>query len=249
MARLNSFHLPPEAWAPPYRLAGDEARHLAKVLRHAPGDTVRLFDGRGREGLFTVASVKGGVELELVSQTITPRPAPVVWLAPGFNKSSRRGWLLEKAVELGAAGIIFWEAKRGQGGMPPSPKESWQAQMIAGAKQCGNPWLPEIEAVEGGARGLIGRCGEFSRRFLLWESHDAGRLLTLPDLRDVQDIVFVLGPEGGLDDAEAGRFLDAGFEAVTLGGRPLRWETAALLALGLCWWGAQGGAPPLTTKK
>jgi 16S rRNA (uracil1498-N3)-methyltransferase len=248
MARLNSFFLPPEAWCPPYSLDGDEARHLAKVLRHVPGDTVRLFDGRGREGLFAVTRVKGGVEFALLSESFTPRPAPEVWLAPGFNKSSRRGWLLEKAVELGAAGIFFWEAERGQGGMPDAPKLTWRAQMTAGAKQCGNPWLPEIETVPGGAGGLIERCGLMSRRFLLHESPDAGRPLVLPDLTDIHPALFVLGPEGGLTDAEANRFLRSGYEAVTLGNRPLRFETAALLALGLCWWGGQAADNPDTNK-
>jgi len=238
MSRTDSFFLPPEAWRPPFRLEGDEARHLAKVLRLGPGATVRCFDGAGREGLFGVESVRGGVGLSLQSETFTPRPSGA-WLALGWNKSARRGWLLEKAVELGAAGILFWEARRSQGGMPEAAKESWRGQLVAGAKQCGNVWLPEIEVVPGGAAGLAERCAGMDRRFLAWESPGVSRGLRQEDLTGALGHVFVLGPEGGLTDGEAEFLQGEGFPAVSLGPRPLRWETAALLCLGLSWWGAQ----------
>jgi 16S rRNA (uracil1498-N3)-methyltransferase len=237
MARLDSFYLPPEAWAPPYRLEGDEARHLSKVLRLGPGARVRCFDGQGREGLFLVESAKGGVTLSLESETAVPAPSPETWLALGWNKSTRRGWLLEKAVELGATGLIFFEASRSQGGMPADPKDTWQAQLVAGAKQCGNAWLPRLEMVQGGAAGIVSRTRDFDSRMLLWESPDVRRGLAPEDLTAPGRRVFLLGPEGGLTDAEAALFLDSGFTAVTLGPRPLRWETAALLCLGLSWWG------------
>lgn len=236
MARTDSFHLPPDKWSSPYRLEADEARHLAKVLRLGPGATVRLFDGSGREGLFRVESVKNGVTLDLISESVQARPEGETWLALAWNKSTRRGWLLEKAVELGAAGILFWESSRGQGGMPDAPKQTWAAQLVAGAKQCGNPWLPGMEMVQGGAAGLIGRTAGFESRFLPWESSEAARTVTPESLTSPGRRVFVIGPEGGLTDDEAARFTSAGFQAVTLGPRPLRWETAALLCLGLSWW-------------
>jgi 16S rRNA (uracil1498-N3)-methyltransferase len=238
MPRLDSFFLPPEAWSSPFRLEGDEARHLVKVLRLAPGATIRCFDGQGREGLFTVESVKGGVLLRPESESLAQRPAVETWLALGWNKSTRRGWLLEKAVELGATGILFWEAGRSQGGMPDLAKETWKAQLVAGAKQCGNPWLPRLEMVPGGASGLAGRCRDFEWRYLLWESSAVERGLTSGDLAHAGRRVFILGPEGGLTDAEAAFFQEAGCQAVSLGPRPLRWETAALLCLGLSWWAA-----------
>lgn len=233
MARLDSFYLPPQSWHAPFRLEGDEARHLSKVLRLGPGATVRCFDGQGREGLFTVESAKGGVTLRLESETVHAPPATETWLALGWNKSTRRGWLLEKAVELGAAGILFWEASRSQGGMPGAPKETWQAQLTAGAKQCGNPWLPRMEMITGGAAGIISRCEAFEHRWLLWESPAVKRPLSPQDLTARGRHVFILGPEGGLTEGEAERFQAVGCVAATLGSRPLRWETAALLCLGL----------------
>ncbi len=236
MARTDSFYLPPEKWSAPFLLEGDEARHLVKVLRLGPGAEVRLFDGRGREGLFRVDTVKGGVGLSPLSESTAPPPASETWLALGWNKSTRRGWLLEKAVELGATGILFWESSRSQGGMPSAPKDTWTAQLVAGAKQCGNPWLPVLEMVPGGAAGLMERTAGFNARFLPWESPEVSQGVTPENLTSPGSRVFVIGPEGGLTDAEAAGFTKSGFQAVTLGPRPLRWETAALLCLGLCWW-------------
>ena len=234
MARTDSFYLAPEAWAEPFRLQGPEARHAAKVLRIKPGGRVRCFDGQGREGIFVVASVGAGIGLRLESEQMCPPPETGAWLALGWNKSARRGWLLEKAVELGAAGVLFWEAQRGQGRMPDAPKESWQAQLVAGAKQCGNPWLPRLEMISGGVTGLIGRCRDMEQRFLLWEAGGPRDVLCTERLRAAAGPrVFVLGPEGGIAQDEAAQFRDAGFAVASLGPRPLRWETAALLCLGL----------------
>jgi len=237
MSRIDSFYLPPAAWTDPYVLRGDDARHLTRVLRIKPGARIRCFDGKGRVGLFTVVSLTpDGVSVRLDSETISPPSAGETWLALGWNKSARRGWLLEKAVELGVTGILFWEALRGQGAMPGAPKDSWRAKLIAGAKQCGNPWLPELAMIPGKAAGLVSHCRAFERRVLLWESLGLKRNLSANDLTAPGKHVFVLGPEGGLTDAEAAFFIAAGFTAATLGPRPLRWETAALLCLGLSWW-------------
>uniref|UniRef100_A0A7C4AGD7 Ribosomal RNA small subunit methyltransferase E n=1 Tax=Fundidesulfovibrio putealis TaxID=270496 RepID=A0A7C4AGD7_9BACT len=236
MGRLDSFYIAPEHWREPFTLDAEESRHASKVLRLSAGAVVRCFDGQGREGTFRVESVKGAVALTSLELTQSPHPASRTWLALGWNKSARRGWLLEKAVELGAAGILFWDARRSQGDMPGEPKPAWLAQMVAGAKQSHNPFLPRIEMVPGGAQGLARRCAAMSGRWLLWESPELKRGLTLKELSAPGEHVFVLGPEGGLTGQEAGLFQDQGFVPASLGPRPLRWETAALLCLGLALW-------------
>ena len=148
----------------------------------------------------------------------------------------RRSWLLEKAVELEARALWFWQAKRSQTPVPEESKESWQAQLIAGAKQCRNPWLPEIETMPGGVGELIAAARNFKHCFMLHEDHDRGRALALDDLTPTESPLFILGPEGGFALEETQALLAAGIEPVTLGNRILRWETAALLCLGLAWW-------------
>ncbi|MEF3695818.1 16S rRNA (uracil(1498)-N(3))-methyltransferase [Desulfolutivibrio sp.] len=234
MAPLDSFFLEPEGWREPYLLTGGEAAHLVRVLRKKPGETVRLFDGLGREGEFRIADAKKDkVTLEVLGVGREPEPEIQVWLAVGFAKSARRGALLEKAVELGAAGIVFWQAARSQGVMPEAVKKTWRDQMIAAAKQCGAARLPGIRCISGGAAGVAALGSDFDRRFVLWEEADPDARPAARDMTDPGRVLAVIGPEGGLAGDEVRTFQDAGFEPVSLGRRILRVETAAMAVLSL----------------
>lgn len=240
MASLHSFYLPPACWAVPFTLAGPEAHHLSRVLRIRPGETVRLFDGRGRHGLFKVENaVKSAVTLALLEESFTPLPSVRCTLAAGFSKALRRGWFMEKAVELEAAALWFWQGDYSQAALPDVEKDTWKGGLVAGAKQCDNPWLPELAAVQGGAEALAARRGEFDRAFLLYEGDTQGRLLAREDLSEPGSLLLVVGPEGGFSPREADLLIRAGVTPVSLGKRILRWETAAVLTLGMAWWARQ----------
>lgn len=240
MAALHSFYLEPSQWSAPFILSGDEAHHLSRVLRVKPGGQVRLFDGQGRHGLFEVKSVsKTGVELALLSESFSPAPQTACTLAAGFSKALRRGWFLEKAVELEAAALWFWQGDYSQAELPEKEKSKWRASLVAGAKQCEGAWLPTLSMVGGGVQGVIDQSADFDRKFLLYEGDTGGRLLTREDLAGPGKLLLVVGPEGGFSPREAQALTGAGIEAVSLGDRILRWETAAVLTLGLAWWARQ----------
>ena len=244
MAAPHSFYLMPESWREPFTLDAAESHHLVRVLRLKAGAQVRLFDGRGRHGSFRVVmAVKSGVTLERESEAFEQEPSVRCTLAAGFSKALRRGWFMEKAVELEAASLWFWQGEHSHASLPEAEKESWRASLIAGAKQCQSAWLPEFSLIKGGVRGVIARRGEFDRALLLYEG-DAngmgGRLLRREDLAAPGSLLLVLGPEGGFSCTEAAALQDAGVEAVSLGKRILRWETAAVLTLGMAWWARQG---------
>ncbi len=234
MPRLDTFYLPPEGWREPYVLTGGEAGHLVRVLRKKAGETVRLFDGQGRSGEFCIDSVaRDAVRLAPLAVRREPDPVAEIWLAVGFAKSARRGYFLEKAVELGARGIIFWQARRSQGTVPDDAKESWFDQAVAAAKQCGAARLPAILSAPGGAAEVAALGREYDRRYVLWEAADAGDGLKVRDMAAPGRVLAVIGPEGGLAEDEVRAFRDEGFRAVSLGRRVLRWETAALAVLSL----------------
>lgn len=239
---MRTFFLSPDQWREPYVLHGQEAKHLIRVLRLPVGAELRLLDGRGREGIFRVFGMdKRSVFLQAVHIRTHARPQSRCTLALGYMRDIRRSWLLEKAVELEAGALWFWQAERSQSRLPEAGKESWQAQMEAGAKQCNNFWLPELRIVPGGAHQLAEAGSGFSRAYMLREGDAESRILGMHDLAGEQDALFVLGPEGGFSDQEAALLRAGGIEPVSLGRRVLRWETAALLCLGLCWWARQPG--------
>lgn len=238
MARLNTFHLAPALWREPFSLHGEEAHHLLRVLRAKPGQIIRLIDGQGRSGMFTIRTCgKKDVQLACISEeTSPPQPCPLT-LAIGWSKSVRRSFLLEKAVELGVSAIWFYQAKRSQGDAPDEGKESWERQLISAAKQCGSVWLPEIR-VFSSPQALCEASKPFPSRVLCWEQHQDNTLspdaITHPD-----GSIAVLGPEGGLEDCEAALFTAHGFAPTSLGPSILRFETAALYLLSLHHWAAQ----------
>ncbi|NJB66784.1 16S rRNA (uracil1498-N3)-methyltransferase [Desulfobaculum xiamenense] len=237
---MKTFYLEPDDWREPYMLSGPEAHHLSRVLRLKPGETVRLFDGRGRTGTFEILSCsKSNVMLAAQDIADALPPANPITLALGWAKGIRRGWLLEKAVELQAEGLLFWQAKRSQGHVPDDSKETWDAKLIAGAKQCGSAFLPNIGVCPGGVRELVEIGKDYDHRFVLWESPDCPAMLDFPALTRPGRVLCVLGPEGGFAPGEAEELIAGGFTAVSLGNSILRWETAALIALGLFWWGRQ----------
>ncbi len=240
MADPHSFYLEPELWSEPFLLRGSEAHHAGRVLRLKAGDRIRLFDGLGRLGLFSILEV-GKKELHLAPehQELVPPPATRCTLAAGFSKALRRSWFLEKSVELEAARIWLWQADFSQAALPDVEKSGWRAELIAGAKQCGNPRLPELTLLRHGVEELAGRRSEFNRAFMLYEGDTQGRMLQAEDLRGPGDLLLVVGPEGGFSPREAGLLAEADIAPVSLGSRILRWETAAILTLGLAWWARQ----------
>jgi len=239
---MHSFYLAPEDW-PCHQgghavLQGEEAHHLVKVLRLGSGEEVTLLDGKGRQARCRVACVtKKSAELELLDERRHPLPESRVILAAGWGKAARRGWILEKAVELEAAALWFWQAERSQFPVPADIRDNWRGQLIAGAKQCRNPWIPELRIVPGGVAELARLAEHCDHKQLLVESdHPLQSFLDESRLGLPGDTICVVGPEGGFSPAEVSFLTQAGFETLSMGERILRWETAAVMILGLHWW-------------
>lgn len=242
MARLNTFYLDSQSWpTEPGGLAyleGAEARHLLTVLRTETGDTVRLIDGAGTVGLFSLveAGKKRACLKAMEIQTASPH-ANGVTLAIGWGKSKRRNYLFEKTVELQGDGIVFWPAARSQGAPPAHPKDSWKDKCVQAAKQCGNEFLPHMDVLSS-SNDLQKMTSRFDRCYLAWESKDDHRQLDPSHLTSGKSLI-VIGPEGGFDDDEAHKIISFGFTPVSLGESILRWETAATYCLSLGYYAKQ----------
>lgn len=238
---MHSFFLPPQAWTQNPLLEGSEAHHLLRVLRLKQGEEVTLLDGQGREAVCRIGKMsRQTVELTILSERRHPKPRSRVILAAGWGKAARRGWILEKAVELEASALWFWQADRSQFPVPDDIRANWEGQLIAGAKQCRNPWLPALRTLPGGVDELILASENYAHKQAFVESdyaHQAfldDKALGLPG-----DTVCVVGPEGGFSPREVHALESAGFVTLSMGKRILRWETAAVMALGLHWWKRQ----------
>lgn len=245
---MSIFYLKPESWPASNKelfiLEGSEAKHLAQVLRLGAGDKVTLFDGQGRQGAFLIKkATKSQVQLSQLTEQKTPRSPNAPILALAFTKALRRSWIMEKAVEFHAAEIWIWQAERSQGKVAADSLEHWQNQLIAGAKQCENPWLPTLKLIKGGAAGLAENFLPGHYPCLLWEEQDRSAPGAMLGTHDMcvpnKPTIFIIGPEGGISSEEATTLMQSGAVCRSLGDSVLRYETAALLCLGLAWWSGQ----------
>jgi 16S rRNA (uracil1498-N3)-methyltransferase len=241
-ADLPRFFVPPEddSAAPPSLLAAGqevvlpqtESHHAAHVLRLKEGAPVELFDGYGAAATGTIAGIRKGevrVYLETVRPT-APRPRPEIHLAFAVPKGNRLDWLLEKATELGVASlepIRFDRSVAGGEDLGNAKRQRWQGHCIAAAKQSGADWLPTIMSPLPLAAFLAkDRAGVRLYGTPLAEAASMARVLTMPT--PVDSVYIVVGPEGGLTDAELGLLNASGFSAARLGHTTLRVETAAI---------------------
>ena len=239
---MNAFYLEAKFWDTHFlRLNTTESHHLSKVLRLKVGEQVCVFDGEGREATCTIKEInKNESVLELFHVKNHEKPSSRVTLAAGWGKAARRGFILEKCVELEAHALWFWQAERSQFPLTSDVKNSWQDQLIAGVKQCHNPFIPSLAALSGGAKEIIEASKDYQYKQLLVEKDFAHEeFMSSNHLGNAGDTICVIGPEGGFTPKEVKLFCDNGFKTLSLGDRILRWETAALMALGLHWWKKQ----------
>ncbi len=209
------------------------ARHV-QVLRLQPGDTLTLFDGSGSEWQAEVAAMgRSEVRVRLVAVERPQRElARAVTLAVVMPANDRMDFLVEKASELGAAVLQPLVAERSvlrlAGERADKKRAHWQGVAIAAAEQSGRTVPLRIEPVlplAGWLVALPDAAGDEWRGLL--SPRAARPLAPFPQSR----ALFLSGPEGGLSDAEEEAARARGFEAVALGPRILRADTAPLAVL------------------
>ncbi len=245
MSETHVFYVEPDAFGADIVLRGQECMHLAGVLRLKPGTRVRVMDGQGRTGLADIVTAsKKEARLTLVSEERRPLPASLPVVAMAFSKAARRGFFLEKAVELGAHEVWVWQGDHSQGKLPGDVAEGWKAKMLAGCKQSGNPWLPAVRAFPGGLDAVVAAAASFEHHVLPWERQEGVPMVTLNELGLAGRTIYLIGPEGGFSRREIELVRGAGYQAVSFGQRILRCETAATLCLGLHWWASQQAGRP-----
>jgi len=214
-------------------LTGPAAGHVRRVLRLRPGDPVTLFNGDGWDYPGRIVALLGDrVEVELEGRTGAAPESPLsITLAQGVARGERMDIVLQKATELGVMRIVPVITERSVVRLDRERTERrlahWRAVVITACEQSGRARVPEVTSPLPLARWLAEPVGE-ATRILLWPGADRA----LSAAVDVPGQVTVLvGPEGGLTDAERDAAMAAGFDARSLGPRILRAETAALAAL------------------
>jgi 16S rRNA (uracil1498-N3)-methyltransferase len=252
MADFRVHCQPPEREPSEIRLSADETHHLVAVNRAPTGATVVAFDGRGNEWICELAGGSPDEARLKVRFRQQAKPLPYeITLGQAVPKGQFMDAIVRKATELGAARIVPLESERTivrlEGERTDRKTEKWQLAAIEAAKQCGNPFVPEILPVQ-----PAGAFIEASRGYdlkLIASLQPGARSLkgvlaafAAAQGRPPRRVLWLIGPEGDFTPAELSQSRSAGFEPITLGPLVLRCETAAVYALSVLSYELQNAA-------
>jgi 16S rRNA (uracil1498-N3)-methyltransferase len=207
-------------------LVGDEARHLAAVMRVKVGDDVIVFDGSGAEFVARVgATRKQAIELAVLERREISRELDFeLTLAVALPKGERQKWLVEKATELGVTRLVPLVTERGVAQPVEGALARLRRTVIEASKQCGRNRLLEVTEPAGALAYFAGQTADRWRFICDVSGRDLGEMAAL----NGAEFVAAIGPEGGFSAVEVGAAVQAGWQAVSLGKRVLRVETAAI---------------------
>lgn len=222
------------------RITGSDVNHIKNVLRIRQGEEMLVSDGTGRDYLCQAEEIAGlEVTVRILETEEEGRELPSrIWLFQGLPKSDKMEFIIQKAVELGAAGIVPVSTRNTVVKLYPKKEEAkvkrWQAIAESAAKQSKRSLVPRVSGIMTlkEAFDYVESQG-FSVRLIPYE-HEAGMDGTKTELDAAgpgQDIAVFIGPEGGFDEREIELALSKGVRPISLGRRILRTETAGLALL------------------
>ena len=236
------FYAPPEAFDRHSRtvdLEADEARHLREVLRLKPGDEVYVFDGAGKEFHCTIDSSRRDVaHLRVLEEVTAARPeSPLqLTLAVALLKSDKFDLVVQKATELGVAGLVPVQTKLADIKLRDESDANkrlvrWRRIALEAAKQSGRALVPEVNAPVSFPDLISAQASKHYK--VIFSERDGLPLESLDRESDPHSMTALVGSEGGWADAELDEATTAGWKVITLGGRTLRAETAAITVTAL----------------
>lgn len=228
--RLSRFFIDAPLSLGQHELPEAQAHYIGRVLRHSAGDAVQLFDSSGQEYLGELIDVgKKAVRVELREQLAGQAESPLrIHLGQGLSRGERMDWAIQKATELGVGEITPIVSERCEVRLKDERADKrlahWRQVAISACEQCGRSVLPVIHPPLSLGEWQAGVQAEL--KLVL---HPVAA--PLESHAKPQSLAFLIGPEGGLSEAEVEQAKAAGFHAARLGPRVLRTETAPVVAL------------------
>jgi 16S rRNA (uracil1498-N3)-methyltransferase len=239
---MHRFYLPPERCrTSDLVLTGSEAHHALHVLRVAPGERVTVLNGAGHEFSCTVRNQdREKLTLTVEEKRVAAPPAAQITLLQAIPKGKIIEAIIQKATELGAARIVPLLTERVATRLDEREAtrktSKWQLIAIEAIKQCGNPWLPQVEVPVTPA-DFISRKEHFDLPLLAsLQGETQHPRVYFDDFRKLHgrnpaSVCVWIGPEGDLTPAEVTATKAWGARPITLGPLILRTETAATYCL------------------
>ena len=215
-------------------LDGDRAKHLGKVLRARVGDTLTIFNGDGPEWPATITSIsKSSINLALGMSIDPGTESPLkIHLVQGISRGDRMDFVVQKATELGVKritpvlteyGVVKLKSDRAE-----KRRDHWQKIANSACEQSGRTRQPLIDMPMPLKNWFGSKPPKVDAEVILVPNAAAPLALIPPP---ETKICVLIGPEGGFSETEYGDAEVSGFQAVSLGPRVLRTESAAIATL------------------
>ena len=217
-------------------VSGEDVHHIIRVLRHRPGDVIRISDGRNTESIGVILDVDARrleIKLKIVEKNKHNEIKPFITLLLSLPKGDKFDWILQKNTEIGVSKFIPIVTQRTVVNVAQSKltrrRERWKRIVQEAAKQCMRMDVPEVGQVLTLDSGLQ-EIKNHELTVIPWEQENKTTLKKI--MKDIDKIIsriaVFIGPEGGFSIDEIERAKAAGAVSISLGSRILRTETAAV---------------------
>lgn len=224
-------------------LIDDEAHHAVQVLRVRKGERVSVLNGTGDELSCEVQeATKKSVQLRVIEIQQSPAPISSITLIQGIPKGKIIESIIQKATELGVSRIVPLLSERVvthlEDDSVEEKREKWQRVAIEACKQCGQRWLPKVEAPIA-TNDFLARRDKFEFAVVGCLEKDSRHLkeffgkFVAEQKRAPKTVGVWVGPEGDFSPAEYAAIKQLGAHPITFGALVLRSETAATYALSI----------------
>ena len=225
------------------RLETGPSQHIARALRMQAGDALILFDGSGGQYPASISAVekKAVIATTGAFQEIERESGLAIHLGIAISRGDRMDWVIQKATELGVSSISPLLSERTEvklkGDRADKKALHWRQVAISACEQCGRNRLPAIGPLQS-LDSWVDRV-QAQLKLVLHPAADPGAGPAVAPA----SIALLVGPEGGLSAAEMAAAEQTGFDALQLGPRVLRTETAPLAAIAVLQarWGDMSG--------
>lgn len=239
---MHRFYLPPnQCKDKTLTLTGNEAHHALHVLRVRPGERLMVLDGAGQELLCEAQKPEGSqINLTVIQRNNVPPLPYQITLLQAIPKGKIIESIIQKATELGVHRVVPLLSDRVTTQLDDesaaSKAEKWNQVAIEAIKQCGNAWLPQIEAPIT-PKAYLARNERFELPLIASLQNDSRhprehfKTFHAEKKRLPKSVCVWIGPEGDFTPAEMNSVKAAGALPITLGRLVLRSETAAIYSL------------------
>ena len=221
-------------------ITGSDVNHIKNVLRMRPGEKILVSTGGEKEYHCAVSDFPEGEVLAAIEEvTAADRELPSgIVLFQGLPKGDKMELIIQKAVELGATEIVPVEMKRCVVKLDRKKAEKkaerWKTIALGAAKQSKRMQIPTVHTPVTFQQALA-MMAESDVRLMPYENAEGmeGTRRILESIEPGESIAVLIGPEGGIDEAEVEMAMKAKVEPITLGKRILRTETAGMTVLSI----------------